>query len=123
MSDNTAIIEMIAEATSPEEAARLGRRHQRLHPSALRPDWDHAKLQVMLAALRVKVCPLNSCTLAAVSVVNCNMSWHVSGLQMMTSHTFHFVTTAVQQASLHMGILRLECSHCDCPTKHSQAPK
>lgn len=46
---------MIAEATSPEEAARLGRWHQRLQPSAVRPDWDHAKLQVMLAALRAKV--------------------------------------------------------------------
>lgn len=46
---------MIAEAGSPEEAARLGRRHQRLHPSAMRPDWDQAKLQVMLAALRAKV--------------------------------------------------------------------
>ena len=46
---------MIAAASSPEEAARLGRRHQRLKPAAVRPDWDHAKLQVMLAALRVKV--------------------------------------------------------------------
>ena len=72
MSENTAIIEMIAEATSPEEAARLGRQHQRLHPSALRPDWDHAKLQVMLAALRVKVCPFISCTLAAVAHVELN---------------------------------------------------
>lgn len=54
-SENTAIIEMIAEAESPEEAARLGRRHQRCQPAAVRPDWDQAKLQVMLAALRAKV--------------------------------------------------------------------
>lgn len=54
-SANAAIIEMVAEAASPEEAARLGRRHQRLQPAAVRPDWDQAKLQVMLAALRVKV--------------------------------------------------------------------
>ncbi len=46
---------MVAEAASPEEAARLGRRHQRLQPAAVRPDWDQAKLQVMLAALRAKV--------------------------------------------------------------------
>lgn len=63
---------MIAEATSPEEAARLGRRHQRLHPAALRPDWNHAKLQVMLAALRVKVCPLITCTVAAAANVELN---------------------------------------------------
>ncbi|DBA99900.1 hypothetical protein WJX77_000507 [Trebouxia sp. C0004] len=53
-SENAAIIEMVAEAVSPEEAARLGRRHQRLQPAAVRPDWDQAKLQVMLAALRAK---------------------------------------------------------------------
>lgn len=66
-SENAAIIEMIAEARSPEEAARLGRRHQRLHPAALRPDWDHAKLQVMLAALRDKVCFSILCTAAPVA--------------------------------------------------------
>jgi len=54
-SENAAIIEMVAEAVSPEEAARLGRRHQRLQAAAVRPDWDQAKLQVMLAALRAKV--------------------------------------------------------------------
>jgi len=54
-SESAAIIEMVAEARSPEEAARLGRRHQRLQPAAVPPDWDQAKLQVMLAALRAKV--------------------------------------------------------------------
>ena len=54
-SENTAIIEMVAGASSPEEAARLGRRYQRSKPAAVRPDWDQAKLQVMLAALRAKV--------------------------------------------------------------------
>lgn len=54
-SENAAIIEMIAGARSPEVAARLGRQHQRLQPAAVRPDWDHAKLHVMLAALRAKV--------------------------------------------------------------------
>lgn len=63
---------MIAEASSPEEAARLGRRQQRLHPAAMRPDWDHAKLQVMLAALRDKVCFFTPCTPAAVADVGMN---------------------------------------------------
>ena len=54
-SENAAIIEMVAGAQWPEEAARLGRQHQRSQPAAVRPDWDHAKLQVMLAALRAKV--------------------------------------------------------------------
>lgn len=54
-SENAAIIEMVAAAVSPEEAARLGRRHQRLQPAAIRSDWDQGKLQVMLAALRAKV--------------------------------------------------------------------
>ena len=54
-SENAAIVELIAEARAPEEAARLGRRHQRLQPAAVRSDWDQAKLQVMLAALRAKV--------------------------------------------------------------------
>lgn len=70
-SQNAAIIEMIAEASSPEEAARLGRRHQRLHPAAMRPDWDLAKLQVMLAALRNKVSSV-SCTAAAVADLGIN---------------------------------------------------
>ena len=59
-SENAAIIEMVAGAPSPEEAARLGRRHQRSQPAAVRPDWDHAKLQVMLAAVRAKVLPVPS---------------------------------------------------------------
>ena len=54
-SENAVIIQLVAEAKSPEEAARRGRQHQRLHPTAVRPDWDQAKLQVMLAAVRAKV--------------------------------------------------------------------
>ena len=54
-SENAAIIETVASAQSPEEAARLGRRHQRSQPAAVRLDWDQAKLQVMLAAVRAKV--------------------------------------------------------------------
>lgn len=54
-SEHAAIIELVAGATFPEEAARVGRRHQRLQPAAVRSDWDQAKLQVMLAALRAKV--------------------------------------------------------------------
>lgn len=48
------LVEGIAAAASPEEAARLGRRAQRHRPGLLRPDWEEAKVPVMLAALRAK---------------------------------------------------------------------
>ena len=51
-----AVIELIANAASPEEAAKTGRRFQRQQPALVRSDWDGAKLEVMLAALRAKVC-------------------------------------------------------------------
>ncbi|KAK9807042.1 hypothetical protein WJX72_011769 [[Myrmecia] bisecta] len=44
----------IAAASSPEEAARIGRYNQRMQPNLVRPDWDTAKLDVMYAALRAK---------------------------------------------------------------------
>lgn len=49
------IIEEIAHAASPEEAARIGRRNERLQPSLMRPDWPTAKLAVMHAGLKAKV--------------------------------------------------------------------
>ncbi len=49
------IIEEIACAASPEEAARIGRRNERLQPSLVRPDWPTAKLAVMHAGLIAKV--------------------------------------------------------------------
>ena len=53
--DAYAVMEQIARAGSPEEAARLGRATQAQQPHLVRPDWDTAKLFVMEAALRVKV--------------------------------------------------------------------
>ncbi len=44
----------IRAASSPEEAAALGRRAQREQPHLLPPDWGTAKLAVMLAAVRAK---------------------------------------------------------------------
>lgn len=41
-------------ASTPEEAARLGRRGQRERPHLLHPDWGAAKLTVMLDAVRAK---------------------------------------------------------------------
>ena len=52
--DAAALVEAIAAAGSPEEAARLGRGAQRQRPDLMRPDWDAAKVPVMLAALRAK---------------------------------------------------------------------
>ncbi len=48
------LVQSIAAAASPEEAARLGRRAQRHRAGLLRPDWEDAKVSVMLAALRAK---------------------------------------------------------------------
>jgi diaminohydroxyphosphoribosylaminopyrimidine deaminase/5-amino-6-(5-phosphoribosylamino)uracil reductase len=42
--DAAAVAEAIASAASPEEAARLGRRTERLRPELLRPDWAAAKV-------------------------------------------------------------------------------
>jgi diaminohydroxyphosphoribosylaminopyrimidine deaminase/5-amino-6-(5-phosphoribosylamino)uracil reductase len=46
-----AIIEEIARARSPEEAAKLGRTAERDTPELVRSDWSAAKRAVMLAAL------------------------------------------------------------------------
>ncbi len=82
-SENAAIIEMVAEAVSPEEAARLGRRHQRLQAAAVRPDWDQAKLQVMLAALRAKV------IIAHLAFHNVKMHW-MNGVVLCACHPVRF---------------------------------
>ncbi|PNH07280.1 Swarming motility protein YbiA [Tetrabaena socialis] len=52
--DAAAVVEAIAAAPSPEEAARIGRRTERTRPELLRPDWATRKVDVMLAALRAK---------------------------------------------------------------------
>ena len=49
------LIEAIAAASCPEEAARQGRRAQRRRPHLVRRDWDAAKIAVMDAALHAKV--------------------------------------------------------------------
>ena len=49
------MLERIRVASSPEEAARIGRTSQRLFPELIRPDWDDVKLDVMRAALRAKM--------------------------------------------------------------------
>ncbi|KAG2454456.1 hypothetical protein HYH02_001475 [Chlamydomonas schloesseri] len=49
-----AVMEAIAAAPSPEEAARIGRRTERTRPELLRKDWGSAKLAFMEAALRTK---------------------------------------------------------------------
>ena len=52
--DAAALVQAIAAAASPEEAARLGRRAQRQRPDLVRPDWDASKVAAMLGALRAK---------------------------------------------------------------------
>ncbi|KAK9790777.1 hypothetical protein WJX73_009297 [Symbiochloris irregularis] len=52
--DAFAVIDAIAAADPPEEAAKIGRATQRASPELVRPDWDTAKLFVMLAALQAK---------------------------------------------------------------------
>jgi ribA/ribD-fused uncharacterized protein len=51
---SSTIVEAILHAASPEEAARIGRLHERLDPSLMRADWSSAKMEVMLAALHEK---------------------------------------------------------------------
>ena len=48
-------MEAIRAASSPEEAARIGRTLQRTNPSLIRPDWDECKERVMRDALRAKL--------------------------------------------------------------------
>lgn len=52
--DAAALVQAIAAAASPEEAARLGRRAQRQRPDLVRPDWEASKVAAMLGALRAK---------------------------------------------------------------------
>ncbi len=52
------VVEDIASAASPEEAAKVGRHNERFKPSLVRPDWSTAKLAVMHAGLTAKVHPL-----------------------------------------------------------------
>ncbi|EFJ51560.1 hypothetical protein VOLCADRAFT_57231, partial [Volvox carteri f. nagariensis] len=52
--DAAAVMEAIAAAPSPEEAARIGRRAERTRPELLRRDWATAKVAFMHAALRAK---------------------------------------------------------------------
>ena len=48
-------MEAIRAASSPEEAARIGRTLQRTNPRLIRPDWDECKERVMRDALRAKL--------------------------------------------------------------------
>lgn len=53
--DATSAMEAIRAASSPEEAARIGRTLQRTNPRLIRPDWDECKEAVMRDALRAKL--------------------------------------------------------------------
>jgi ribA/ribD-fused uncharacterized protein len=48
------VIDEILRAPSPEEAARVGRYNERMHPELVRPDWPEAKVRVMRAAVLQK---------------------------------------------------------------------
>lgn len=48
------IIDEILSAPSPEEAARIGRFNERMHPELVRADWSEAKVLVMRVALQQK---------------------------------------------------------------------
>ena len=53
-SDAVDLVDSIAAAPSPEEAARIGRRAERQRPELVRRDWASVKCDVMLAGLRAK---------------------------------------------------------------------
>ncbi|CAN0859652.1 Riboflavin biosynthesis protein PYRR, chloroplastic [Linum grandiflorum] len=48
-------MEKIRCAKSPEEAARVGRSMQRMHPQLVRADWEKVKIDVMYSGLRYKL--------------------------------------------------------------------
>lgn len=48
------VIDDILGAPSPEEAARIGRFNERMHPELVRSDWADAKIRVMRDALQQK---------------------------------------------------------------------
>ncbi|KAJ9522755.1 hypothetical protein QJQ45_019833, partial [Haematococcus lacustris] len=48
------LVAAIAAAESPEEAARIGRRAERMQPELVTPGWHSIKVEVMLGALRAK---------------------------------------------------------------------
>lgn len=48
------ITQRIKDALSPEEAARIGRRAEMLHPELVVPNWDKVKLDVMHRAVKAK---------------------------------------------------------------------
>ena len=52
--DALAVVQAVAEAASPEEAAALGRSAQRDRPELVREDWQRSQVAVMYAALRAK---------------------------------------------------------------------
>lgn len=47
-------VQRIKDAPSPEEAARIGRRAEVLHPELVIPNWDKTKLEVMHKAVKAK---------------------------------------------------------------------
>lgn len=49
-----ALVEAIRSAPTPVDAAALGRAAQRSSPNLVRPDWEDAKLDVMIRGLRAK---------------------------------------------------------------------
>ncbi|KAL8159201.1 hypothetical protein V2J09_000738 [Rumex salicifolius] len=72
-------IERIRSAKSPEEAARMGRTMQRLHPQLLRSDWESVKIKIMYTALKCKfsIYPhLNSMLLSTKGLVLVESSPH-----------------------------------------------
>lgn len=73
------LIEEIKRTTSPEEAARMGRKIQREHPELVNPDWETMKIDVMYRALKCKFsmhCDLNSLLLSTVGFVLVEASPH-----------------------------------------------
>ncbi|XP_059665601.1 riboflavin biosynthesis protein PYRR, chloroplastic [Cornus florida] len=72
-------VEDIRSAKSPEEAARMGRKMQRLHPDLIRSDWESVKIDVMYRALKCKfsIYPhLNSMLLSTAGAVLVEASPH-----------------------------------------------
>lgn len=86
-----AAVEAVAAAGSPEEAARVGRRVERARPDLLRPDWPAAKLAVMAAALRAKVCRTHPALLPVFSgrCTSCQRTLAVQPMSLFVTRCVH----------------------------------
>ncbi|CAL5223291.1 g5780 [Coccomyxa viridis] len=99
------IIEEIAQAASPEEAARIGRRNERLQPSLMRTDWPTAKLAVMHAGLKAKFTQHDGPRALLLSTASLGLSGRALDLVEASPHDFFWGRGVDGSGFNHLGML------------------